>query len=129
MATGTSTPPVLKLKRSSQSGQKLMSSSYASVYTEENTSAFFFAGAQIDLTGMTAADAIDIQLYARMSENGSLVLLDTISYTGARPAGRKVVTIGCLPNIYGVDIKMRQTSGTLLTIPCEFYDAKRIGVV
>lgn len=128
MARATTSPPILRLKRSSQSGQKVMAADWTTVYEETSLHAFFFAGARIDLSPMVAGDVVELRIQAILVEDGSLTTIDTITYTGARPSGRSLATAGYLANIYGVEVQMRQTAGVGLTLMCEFYDAKRIGL-
>jgi len=130
MAHAVTSPPMLRLKRSTQSGEKLMTAAYAQVYYEDCPQAFFFCGARLDLTNMAAGDTIDVQCLAKLTEDSTLTLVDSISYSDARPATRQIVTIGYLANIWGIEIKMRQSAGAgYRTFVCEFYDAKRIGLL
>lgn len=129
MAHAVTSPPILRLRRSLQSGEKLMTADYVPVYIEDSTHSFFFCGARLDFSTMQAGDSVDVQLLAKLSEDASFTLLDTMTYSGARPSGRSIATVGYLANVYGVEILMRQTAGALRTFPCEFYDAKRLGLV
>ena len=115
---------LLKLRRSTQSGDKVMTADYAAVYEEKAEAAYIFAGAKIDLTGMQAGDAIDVRVRTRLKDGGSYVTLDEKSYTDAQPDSKKAVRITAMPDNYGVEIAMRQTAGSLRVIPCEFFDAK-----
>ena len=116
---------LLKLRRSTQSGDKVMTADYQAVYDQSSEYAYIFAGAKIDLTPMEAADTIDIRVSTRLKEGGDLAVVDQKTYTGVQPAHKKAIRIGAMPDRYGVEITMRQTAGTLKTITCEFFDAKR----
>lgn len=128
MAHAVTSPPMLRLRRSAQSGQKLMTAAYVVIYQESSSQAFFFSGARIDLANMQAGDVVDIQILAQLSDGGGYAVLDTIQYVGARPVSRTVASIGYAANVYGFQVQMRQTAGVLRTLACEFYEAKRIGL-
>lgn len=115
---------LLKLRRSTQSGDKVMTADYAAVYEEKAEGAYVFAGAKIDLTNMQAGDAIDIRVRTRLKDGGSYVALDETSYAGVQPDGKKAIRITAMLDNYGLEIAMRQTAGPLRVIPCEFFDAK-----
>ncbi len=129
MAHAVSSAPILRLKRSAQSGSKGMTAAYVVVYTESTVSAmaYIFAGAELDLTTMAAGDIIDIRVRKVIVAGGAWVNHDEWQYTGAQPTGHPAKHINPIPNAYGVEVSMRQTAGTLRTIDTEFYDAKRIG--
>ncbi len=128
MAFGSSMPPMLRLKRSTQSGTKGMTAAFAVVYTESCLMSYIFAGAEIDLSTMQAGDTIDIRVRKQVISGGGWVNHDQKQYVGAPPAGHPSIHISPIPDVYGVEISMRQTAGVLRTIPCEFYDAKRLGL-
>jgi hypothetical protein len=128
MAQGSAMPPLLRIKRSSQSGQKVMTAAWVAVYWESCTQVYLFAGAHLDLTTMAAGDTIDVRIRKVMASGLGWVVTDQIQYTGAQPAGHPIAQISGIPDVYGVEISMRQTAGVLRTIPCEFFDAKRIGL-
>jgi len=115
---------LLKLRRSTQSGDKVMTADYAPVYEEKAEGAYIFAGAKIDLTSMQAGDAIDVRVRTRLKDSGNYVALAEDSYTGVQPDNKKAIRITAIPDNYGVEIAMRQTAGSLRVIPCEFFDAK-----
>ena len=125
---GTATP-LLRLRRSAQSGSQAMTAAYAVVYTESTISAmaYIFAGAEFDLSTMAAGDIIDIRVRKVVVANGGWINHDETQYVGAQPSGHVGKHIGPIPDAYGIEISMRQTAGVLRTIPAEFYDAKRIG--
>lgn len=131
MAHAVSSPPMLRLARSAQSGSKAMTVAYAVVYTESSISAmaYIFAGAEFDLSSMQAGDIIDVRVRKQVTATGGWVNHDEKSYSGAQPTGHPSKHISPIPDVYGVSIEMRQTAGAALrTVPCEFYDAKRLGL-
>ena len=130
MAHAVVSPPILRLKRSAQSGTKAMTAAYAVVYTETTVSniAYIFAGAEFDLSSMTAGDIIDIRLRKVIAAGGGWVNHDEWQYVGAQPAGHPSKHINPIPDVYGIEISMRQTAGVLRAIDTEFYDAKRLGM-
>ncbi len=115
---------LLKLRRSTQSGDKVMTADYAAVYEEKAEGAYIFAGAKIDLTNMQAGDTIDVRVRTRLKDGGSYIALDEDSYNGVQPDIKKAIRITAIPDSYGVEIAMRQTAGSLRVVPCEFFDAK-----
>ncbi len=128
MATGSSMPPMLRFKRSSQSGSKVMTAAYAVAYTESSTMAYIFGGGEIDLSPMLAGDTVDIRIRKQLADGGGWVNHDEKAYNNAPPTGHPSIHISPIPDIWGVEISMRQTAGALITIVCEFYDAKRLGL-
>ena len=128
MAHAVTSPPILRIKRSAQSGMKAMAAAYAVVYTESCPMAYYFAGGKINLSGMLAGDIIDIRMRIMLIAAGAWAALDADNYVGVQPAGHQVAYITPLPDVYGVEIACRQTAGVLLNIECEFYDAKRLGL-
>lgn len=129
MAHAVSSPPMLRFKRSGQSASFAMTAAWQVVYSESgNAMAYMFAGAIIDLSTMAAGDTINIRVRKVAVSGGAWVLHDQMPYVDARPARHVIVHIPPLPDVYGVEISMQQTAGVLRTIPCEFFDAKRLGV-
>ena len=132
MAIVSGMPPMLRLKRSAQSGAKTMTAAYSVVYTENTTSsalAYIFGGAEVNLSPMLAADDIDIRIRKILVPGGAWVNHDEKNYIGVQPTAHPSRHISALPDVYGVEISMRQTAGVLLSIETEFYDAKRLGLV
>lgn len=129
MAFATSVPPVLALRRSGQSGTKAMAAAYTVVYTDLSSSsiAYLFGGARINLSTMAAGDHIDIRVRKIVLSGGAWVNHDEIGYDNAQPAAHPSVQVAAIPDVYGVEIAMRQTAGTLRTIETEFYAAKVLG--
>lgn len=128
MAHAVTSPPMLRLKRSTQSGTKAMTGAYVVEYTESSTMAYIFAGAIIDLSPMAGADVIDIRVRKIVVPGGAWIPHDHMNYVGAMPAGHQTVHITAIPDVYGVEIAMQQTAGVLRNISMEIYDAKRIGL-
>lgn len=130
MAHAVSSPPILRTRRSAQSGLKAMTAAYAVVYTESTVSAmaYIFMGAEIDLSTIAAGDIINIRVRKVVVSGGAWINHDEWEYTGVQPTGHIAKHIGPIPDAYGIEISMRQTAGVLRTIPCEFYDAKRLGM-
>ena len=128
MAHASTSPPMLRLKRSAQSGQKAMTAAYAVEYTESCSMAYIFGGAEIDLTNMQAGDAIDIRVRKQIISGGGWVVHDIMSYTNAMPARHVTAHIGAIPDVYGIEVSMIQSAGVLITVDAEFYDCKRIGL-
>lgn len=128
MATAYTSPPMLRLTRSGQSGSYAMAAAWAVVYTESCPMAYLFSGAVIDLSTMQAGDVIDVRVRKQLVSGGGWIAHDLRNYAGAMPAGHQTVHIAPIPDIHGVEIAMRQTAGVLRTVDAEFYDAKRIGL-
>ena len=134
MAVVSGMPPVLSFKRSAQSGTKGMTAAWQVVYTENTSlslSGYLFAGAEINLSGMAAGDTIDIRIRKILVPAGAWVIHDQKTYSDAQPVTHPSIHINPLPDVYGVEISMRQTAVAvaLLTIETEYYDAKRLGMV
>ncbi len=115
---------LLKLSRSTQSGDKVMTADYSPVYEEKAEAAYIFAGAKIDLTGMQAGDTIDVRVRTKLKDGGSYVALAEDSYSGVQPDNKKAIRVTAILDNYGVEIAMRQTAGPLRVVTCEFFDAK-----
>lgn len=130
MAFATSVPPLLALRRSAQSGTKTMTAAWQVVYTELSASniAYLFGAAKINLTPMLAGDIIDIRLRKVVVSGGAWVNHDEIAYADVQPVDHPSVSIPSMPDVFGVEISMRQTAGALRTIECEFYAAKILGL-
>ena len=116
---------LLKLKRSPQSGWKLMTGSYAPVYEESSSVAYIFAGGKVDLSPMEAGDVVDVRVRTKLEGGGDYKTMWEKSYSGVQPDDRKVIKLSAMPDNYGLEVSMRQTAGTLKYILCEFFDAKR----
>ncbi len=116
---------LLKLKRSPQSGWKLMTASYAPVYEESDSVAYIFAGGKVDLSPMEAGDVVDMRVRTKLEGGGDYKTMWEKSYSGVQPNDRKAIRLSAMPDNYGLEVSMRQTAGTLKYILCEFFDAKR----
>ena len=116
---------LLKLKRSPQSGWKLMTGDYAPVFEESNSTAYIFAGGKIDLSPMEAGDVIDIRFRTKLEDGDSYKTTWKQSYSGVQPDDRKVIRLSAMPDNYGLEVSMRQTAGTLKFILGEFFDASK----
>lgn len=127
MATAYICPPMLRLKRSAQSGMKDMTADWQVLYTESCPMAYLFGGAEIDLSQMQAGDVIDVRVRKQIVIGGGFVIHDQVQYSNAQPATHPTMRIGPIPDVYGVEVAMRQTVGVLRTITTEFWDAKRLG--
>ena len=129
MATGSSMPPMLRLKRSSQSLTYAMSlAAWVTVYSESCSLAFVFAGCSIDLSNMQAGDTILVRITKQLVSGGGYILHDQVSYSGAQPTAHPAITIPPIPSVYGVMIEMQQTVGVARSVNVESYDAKRLGL-
>lgn len=127
MAVGGSTPPMLNLRRSAQSGNKAMTAGWTAVYTESSSQPYLFVGASLNLSVMALGDTIDVRIRTKDSPTAAWANYDQISYSNARPAAHQYCSIGPIPNVSGVEISARQTAGVLRTVSSEFYDGKRLG--
>ena len=129
MAGATSVPPVLALRRSGQSGTKAMTLAWTAIFSDlsSSTLAYLFGGARINLSTMQAGDVVDIRVRKVVISGGAWVLHDTLSYEDVQPVNHPIVAIGPIPDIYGVELSMRQTAGALITVEAEFYVAKVLG--
>ena len=116
---------LLKLKRSVQSGWKLMTGAYTPVYEESDSVAYMFAGGKIDLSPMIAGDTIDVRVRTKLEGGDSYKTTWQSSYSGVQPDDRKVIRLSAMPDNYGLEVSMRQTAGPIKHILCEFFDAKR----
>jgi len=106
-----------------------MAAAWTVVYTDVSSSnlAYLFGGAKINLSLMQAGDNIDIRVRKVVVSGGALVNHDQLSYEDAQPANHPSVSIPAIPDVYGIEISMRQTAGALRAIECEFYVAKVLG--
>jgi len=130
MAFATSIPPLLALRRAAQSGSKAMTAAWQVVCTDVSSSniAYLFGGARINLSAMQAGDHIDIRVRKVVVSGGGWVNDDQLGYDDAQPANHPSVAIPAIPDVYGIEVAMRQTPGTLRTIECEFFVAKIHGL-
>ncbi len=120
----------LSLQRSTQSGLKVMpaGAAWRVVYTCSSSQPYIFVGAEIDLSPMRAGDNIDIRVRKMIVAAGALTNEDIVNYLNAQPAGHVMAHVAMIPNVYGVEVSMRQNAGVLRAIQCEFFEAKRFGL-
>lgn len=129
MASATSVMALLAMRRSTQSGTKAMTGAYVAVYSDvsDSTLAYLFGGGRMDLSTMEANDHIDIRVRKRLIPGGDWVVDSEMPFDNVQPDGFQIAAVGPIPDVYGVEIAMRQTTGTLRSIQTEFYAAKIIG--
>ena len=125
MATAFSVPVMLRLARSTQSGNYTMTAAWQTVYSRSQIYAFMFASAKIDLTNMLAADHVEIRVSTRHTSGGAYIIEQLQSYDNAQPVNKAKITIGSIMDTFGVLIEMRQTIGALIVVYGEFYDTVR----
>ncbi len=133
MAVVSGMPPILRHRRSAQSGSYGMTAAWQVVYTENTAAsllAYLFMGSEINLLPMALGDTIDIRVRKILVATGAWVIHDQKPYVGVQPVTHPSKHIGPIPDVYGFEIAMRQTAVAvaLLTIECEFYEAKRLGL-
>jgi len=128
MAGAGGIPPMLRLKRSAQSGSKAMATDWTAVYTESSVMAYLFLGGWFDLSTMALGDIIEIRVQKQLSAGGALTNHDLKTYNDVQPPGHQVAYISPLPDVFGIEISMRQTLGVLKAIPAEMFDAMRLGI-
>jgi len=125
MATIFAVSPNLRLKRSSQSGNRTMTVAWQTVYQQTELFAFMFASGRFDLTNMVAGDHIEIQYHTRHENNGDWIIEDLFDYDDAQPTNKQKVSLGAIIDTFGVRIQMRQTVGVLKDVFVDLYDATR----
>ncbi|MBN2240168.1 MAG: hypothetical protein JW712_10375 [Dehalococcoidales bacterium] len=116
---------LLKLERSSQSGWKLMAGTYQPVYEESQAAAYLFCGGKVDLSPMEAGDVIDIRIQTKLEATDTYKTIWHETYNGVQPEDWEVVKVPAMPDNFGLEVSMRQTTGPLKFILCEFFDAKQ----
>ncbi len=126
-ATIYAVSPILRLKRSSQSGNKVMTAAWQTVYSQNQAYAWIFGSGRIDLTNMAAGDSIEIRVSSRQVAAGGYIVEDLMDYDDVQPVNKKKVSIGSFIDTFGVIIEMRQTAVAVafLTIYVETSDATR----
>ncbi len=128
MAIASAVAPMLRIKRSTQSGAKTMTAAYVAVYSESSTQPWIFGGAVVDLSNMLAGDIVNVRIRKMLAAGGAWLNIDELTYQNVQPVTHPAIYIQGLANFFGIEISMRQTAGALLTIDTEFIDAKRIGL-
>lgn len=124
-ATQFAVSPILRLRRSPQSGNYTMTAAWQTVYSQVQLFAWMFGSGKLDLTNMLAGDRIDVRVSTRQISGGGWVLEDQFDYADAQPTAKPKVVIGSILDTFGVLIEMRQTAGVLRQIYCEFFEALR----
>ncbi len=128
MAIAMGMPPMLRTKRSTQSGAKVLTAVYAAAYSDLSAQAWAFMGGYVDLSQMQAGDVVNIRTRLTLANGGGMVVEDVKTYADAQPAGHLIIKIEPVANVYGLDISLQQTAGAFRTLLCEFFDAKRLGM-
>ena len=129
MATGSTSPPMLRLARSPQSATYAMTlAAWVAVYANSCTLAYLFAGASIDLSNMQAGDTILIRISKQLMPGAGYIIHDQVPYSGAQPASHPAVRIAPISDVYGVLIEMQQSAGVARSVNVEVFDAKRLGL-
>ena len=128
MAGGSAAPPILSLAHSPQSGSYTLTAAYQVVYTQSGTIPYLFAGAIINLTNMAAGDTVNLRVRKVVLQGGAWVIHDVVSFSDARPTNNQTILVEAIPDLYGIEIALQQVLGTFRAIPCEFFDARRLGL-
>jgi hypothetical protein len=117
------------MSRSTQSGTKAMTAAWQVLYTQSCTQPYLFGGAVIDLTNMVAGDTINIRIRKVVLSGGAWIAHDQMSYSDAQKATQLTCQIAGILDVYGVEISAQQTAmgAALISLDCEFFDAKRLG--
>lgn len=131
MAHGSGASSALSMRRSTQSGTKAMTAAWQVLYIESCSQAMYFAAGIIDLTNMAAGDTVNIRVEKVVAPAGNWIVHDYMSYSNAQPANHRTAAISGMPDVYGIRISAQQTAvaAALLNLDCEFFDAKRLGIV
>lgn len=117
--------PILRERRSTQSGNYIMTAAWQTIYTSSSLYTYRFSQGMIDLTNMAAGDYISFRISKRVDPTGNLIVHDQKTFFGLQPDERKEFKIGSLLDVYGVLIEAQQTQGALRTLYCEFMEAFR----
>ncbi len=127
MASAYTVPAILRVTRSTQSGQFTMTAAWQVVYSNSAPYAWMFVSAEINLTPMIAGDTIDIRVRKVNVSGGAQVVHHLMSYSDVQPVNHPAVKIGPLMDVFGIEVSMRQTAvgAALIDIDCEFFDAFR----
>ena len=117
--------PILRLKRSPQSGNYTMTVAWQTVFSQTQAYAWMFGSGRIDLTNMILGDHIDIRVSSRQVAAGAYIVEDLMDYDDAQPVNKPKISISSIIDTFGVLVEMRQTAGALIACYCEFFDAVR----
>lgn len=127
MAEAITSPLILRIARSTQSGSKAMTAAWAAVYSQSGGVVTLMNQAKIDLTNMAAGDTVEIRVREQLTQTGNLIVSDHRTYIGARPATNVLAKVDQLISAWGLSIDMRQTAGVLKTFDTEFWESRSIG--
>lgn len=125
MATQFAVSPILRLRRSPQSGNYIMTAAWQTVYAQVQAFAWMFASGRIDLSNMLLGDQVEIRVSSRNIAAGPYIIEDEMIFNDVQPVQKPKIVIGSIIDTFGVIIEMRQTAGVLRTFNCEFFDAVR----
>jgi len=76
----------------------------------------------VDLDNMQAGDGICVRVYYRMVDGGAYRMHDYFSYTGldgGLTMGKEIISVGLLPNRFGILVTLHQYQGTYRDFPWE----------
>ena len=121
-------PAVLRLQESTQSGDYTMTGSWSAVFSYELAIPWLFARGVIDLSNMVAGDVVHVRTSTINESGGSYIVLDEMKpFYGVQSTGHKEITLGAIPNTYGVKIEMYQSvvAASYIVVPCYFFYARR----
>lgn len=125
MAVQFPVTPILRERRSTQSGNYVMTAAWQTLYTNSSLYVYRLSQGTIDLTNMAAGDSITIRLSRRINPSGNLIVFDQNTYNGVQPIGNKAIMIDGALDVYGIMVEAQQTLGVLRTLYCEFMEAFR----
>lgn len=118
-------PPILRERRSTQSGNIAMTAAWQTLYSRTSLYPYRFSQGMIDLTNMIAGDSVTIRISRRIDQFGNFIVFGQNVYNGVQPVGAKAIVIGEILDIYGFMVEAQQTLGALRTFYCEFVEAFR----
>lgn len=78
----------------------------------------------VDLDNMQAGDAICIRAYYRMTGGGGYRMHDFFAYSGLDGGlvqGKEIISVGLLPNRFGILVTLHQHQGTYRDFPWEVF--------
>lgn len=125
MAVMFNMPAILRERRSTQSGNYIMTAAWQVIYTSSSSYVYKFCQGTIDLTNMIAGDSINIRLSKMLLPLGNFIVFDQVNYAGVQPVGAKAVIIDQVYDVYGFRIEAQQNLGVFETLYCEFLEAFR----
>lgn len=117
---------MLDLARSPDSGTTLVTNAEDTLYEENAANPFEFGGGFIDLGNMLAGDTIRIRVYAIIAAGGLYrQMSDDVVNTYAGVQSPRLKRIDGFYNQYGVKVTAERTAGADVSVPHEWFDAKR----